>query len=206
MSLYCTACGAKLRCGRVVSQTKRSANGAKDYPQEYPRKRKRSSGQGRVHSDERPRRERNEADYYDDYDDAQPCVAEVGAGKDRRKSGTGRKTVFFMLKLLTALLIVYLLLSLLQIMRVRLSSYEFDTQMKMTCDNFGEALDGYIDGGKWSYNTFSFTAEYSGTHNGEDFSVAFSVKWNVRVKYIEKDGDPVIDEKLLNAELMAMFI
>lgn len=52
------------------------------------------------------------------------------------------------------ILVIYFVIAFVRIFSVRHSTYDFDTEMKLASENYGEAVDAYFKDGKWKYNIF----------------------------------------------------
>ena len=111
------------------------------------------------------------------------------------------------LKIIAVVLAIYIVVSLVQIFRVKLATYDFKTtSMKMSQDNYGEAIDVFFDSGSWSYNPFTCTVKYSGlTVENDEYELKFSALGSVEVKGIEVDGEKK-DKKQFETIMMGMFI
>ncbi len=101
---------------------------------------------------------------------------------------------------------VYFMLFGLQVLRIRHSTYEFDTKMKLSSGSFGEAFDSSVQDGGWSYNPFTFTMTYSGRHDGRDMKVRFSAGFSVDVKSVTVGEEEKTTKEQINNYLMGLFI
>lgn len=100
----------------------------------------------------------------------------------------------------------YMIIFTVQVFRVRISAYPFDTSMKLGSSNYGQAISSYFEEGKWSVNPFSGRCTYKGkSRHGEQYEIVFSAKASVELQSISID-DKEIDEKLYEQKIMAMFI
>ena len=101
---------------------------------------------------------------------------------------------------------IYLVIFFVQVFRVRLSSYDFESEMTMSKDNYGEAISDYFEDGSWSVNPFTGSCTYKGTSkHDEEYEIVFSVKLKVEVKSITIDGEEV-DDDAVEIKMMGMFI
>lgn len=127
--------------------------------------------------------------------------------KRQPQKATGRLNIKRWLKIALVIIAVYLIISLVQIFRVKFSTYDFKTtDMKMSQDNYGQAIDVFFDSGSWVYNPFTCTVKYSGeTVEGDEYELKFSALGEVGVKSIEVDGEPK-DKKQFETVMMGMFI
>lgn len=129
----------------------------------------------------------------------------VNAGKTLA-SRFNKQAIKKYIKIAVVVLVIYAVISAVQIFRVRFSTYEFKTtQMKMSRDNYGQAIDNFFDSGHWIYNPFTFTVKYSGEAEGKDFTLKFSSFATVKLKEIEVDGEEKTD-KQIEPVVMGMFI
>lgn len=110
------------------------------------------------------------------------------------------------IKIAVVVVIIYVVVSAIQVFRVRFSTYEFKTtDMKMSRENYGQAIDGFFDSGHWVYNPFTFTVRYSGKSEGKEYDLKFSAFASVDLKSIEVDGDKK-EESQIEPIVMGMFI
>lgn len=117
-----------------------------------------------------------------------------------------RKKVMKALKIAVVILIIYIIISVIQIFRVRLSTYDFKVDMKMSRENYGQAIDSFFDSGHWEYNPFTFTVTYKGEkkHEGE-YELKFSAVGSVKLKAVIVDGAEKDSDKL-ESSIMGLFI
>ena len=117
-----------------------------------------------------------------------------------------KKKVFKGLKIASVILIIYIIISVVQIFRVRLSTYDFKVDMKMSRDNYGQAIDNFFDSGHWEYNPFTFTVTYKGEKQREgEYELKFSAVSSVKLKAVIVDGMEKDSDKLESA-IMGLFI
>lgn len=128
-----------------------------------------------------------------------PRKANVKREKDKRSIGK-------YIKIATVILIIYAVISVVQIFRVRLSAYDFKTEMKMTYSNYGQAADHFFESSFWFYNPFTCTVRLSGTaSNGDKYLIKYSALTSVNVKSITVN-DEEKSEKQVETEIMGLFI
>lgn len=183
----CKSCGAPLkdgdkpcaRCGKVVSQTpsrRRAKQNVQPAARPAPPKANAVS----------PFREKS--------------------AKPKRALSKKAAAVYRLLTAAVIIAAVYIVIFTVQVFRVRTASYEFESEMKMSCDNFGEAIDNYFDSGSWSADPFTMSCTYKGeTKRSEQWEIVFSAGADIRVKSIIIDGERVKASKT-ETKLMAMFI
>ncbi len=108
--------------------------------------------------------------------------------------------------ILVAAAVIYFGLFGLQVFRIRHSSYRFDTEMKLSSSNYGEAFDSSVQEGGWSYNPFTFGMTYRGRHDGKDIAVHFSAGISVTVKSITVGEEEKTTDEQIHNYLMGLFI
>lgn len=109
-------------------------------------------------------------------------------------------------KIAAVILIIYVIISVIQIFRVRLSTYDFKVDMKMSKENYGQAIDSFFDGGLWTYNPFTFTVTYKGEKQREgEYELKFSAVGSVKLKAVIVDGSEKDSDRLESA-IMGLFI
>ncbi|MBR4554773.1 MAG: hypothetical protein IKO27_04185 [Ruminococcus sp.] len=101
---------------------------------------------------------------------------------------------------------VYFALFGLQVLRIRHSTYDFTTDMKLAASNYGEAFDRSVTEGSWSYNPFTFSATYTGIHDGKEIEIDFSALISVKVKSVRVGDEVKNTDKQINIYLMGLFI
>ena len=101
---------------------------------------------------------------------------------------------------------VYFALFGLQVLRIRHSTYKFDTSMTLSASDYGEAFDKSVTGGSWSYNPFTFTMTYKGEHDGKDIAVKFSAGLELDVKSVTVGEEEKTEKEQINIYLMGLFI
>lgn len=128
---------------------------------------------------------------------------------DAAPSDKKRKSTALIFRILTVLVILaaaYAAIFAVQVFRVKISSYDFDTDMKLSHKNYGQAIEDYFEDGKWSVNPFSGVCVYKGeTKHGEEYEIVFTARISVKVDKITVNGKTV-DDKQIENRLMGMFI
>lgn len=129
--------------------------------------------------------------------------------KKLKQSRIKNKTVRIVCRAATVALIVaalYVCIFAVQVFRVKISKYDFKTQMKLSSSCYGEAIESYFESGKWSVNPFNGTCTYTGeTKDSEECRIVFTARISVGVEDIYIDGEKV-SEKQKETRLMSMFI
>lgn len=127
----------------------------------------------------------------------------------RRKASSKNRIVRRVIGLITAAVVIaaaYIIIFTVQVFRVRISSYPFDTPMKLSASNYGQAISSYFEDGRWSVNPFTGRCTYKGTsRHKEEYEIVFSAGLSVTLEEIIIDDEPV-DEKLTEQKIMALFI
>ncbi|MBR6044148.1 MAG: hypothetical protein IKP47_00790 [Ruminococcus sp.] len=200
---YCVNCGIRLpadvnvcpRCGRLLGTL--GKNG--EQPRERVRQTERP-GQG----ERRPARAQGEAPRRRErLREAVPEPDEQTEELAKPRSHRLIKRLVIIAVILTA---VYFAVFGLQVLRVRHSSYEFDTPMKLTHSTFGEAFDSSVEDGSWSYDPFTFTVKYKGIHRGKEMTVEFSAGFELKVKRIITGEEEKTAKEQIDISLMGLFI
>ncbi len=205
MGKLCQSCHARIddgmkicpNCGKVVpTAKKKQAVNSRQQAVVYSNSEQRTNQPApkRVYEHPKRRQEQREVE--------QP-IRESKPQKPKKRSKLS--VIFKAVKVLIVLLVIYAVLYGVQIFRIKHSAYDFDTSMKMSCENYGEAVENYLDDAKWSYNPFTFTAACKGEHDGESYEIKFTAGLSVKVKAISIDGENV-KSKMIKTELMGMFI
>ncbi|MGN1133024.1 MAG: zinc ribbon domain-containing protein [Oscillospiraceae bacterium] len=135
------------------------------------------------------------------------------AQKPIKEKTAGKISAFFskipnlkkILKITVIVLAIYFVISAVQIFRVRFSTYDFSTDMKMTHSNYGDAIDSFFESGHWSYNPFTFTVKYTGESQNTDYKMKFSAIAKVNLKEVEVNGTSKTGKKI-EPVVMGMFI
>ncbi len=149
---------------------------------------------------------------------AEPCSAAIppqrnntkkherDIAKPHKPKKSKAKLIKKCIKAFVVVAVIYIVIFAAQVFRIRLSTYKFDTDMKMSNSNYGQAIDSYYKSGKWSYNPITFTATYSGENSrGEQYVIKFKAVAKIKVSNISIDGESVKKDKI-EQELMGMFI
>lgn len=230
MERKCTSCGARIsdgmkicaNCGKVISPL----DGAPHRRTNPNRTASRTSGRVAVDSRRSPQRQsvqnrqghssREMTQRYPMQDIPQERRSRRQITQQRavqhkpKKTDTKRekdkKSIGRYIKIAVVILIIYAVVSIVQIFRVRLSAYNFKTEMKMTYSNYGQAADNFFDSSFWVYNPFTFTVRLSGTaSNGNEYVIKYSAFTSVKVKSITVDDEEKTD-KQIETEIMGLFI
>lgn len=114
---------------------------------------------------------------------------------EKKECKSLKPTIIKAIKIAVVVLIVYAVVFAIQVFRVRSATYKFDTDMKLSAEDFGDAIDNSFDSGSWRYNPFTLTVTYKGEKKGEeDYELRFSAFTKIKLKSVsvggnEKTGD-----------------
>ncbi|MGN0633025.1 MAG: hypothetical protein ACI4JW_04065 [Oscillospiraceae bacterium] len=219
---FCTGCGTPLRsdmkicpnCGKLT-QAKGTAN-KKPTPQRpvQPQRtvQQRPTAQRQVQRTvQRPVQPRPVRQTRPEPVPAEPIKPsrEQKRAERAEKAGRRKKRVQLFFRLATAAVViaaVYVVLSAVSVFRVKTADYDFQSQMTMSKKNYGQAIEGYFDGGSWTVNPFNATVTFKGEsiHN-EEYEIVFGAGVKVSVKEITVDGKDY-KGKAIETKIMGMFI
>lgn len=213
---YCTGCGAPLKegaklcvsCGKVVTQNKSRPSQTKSrQPQAahtrsaYDNRRRQPNVSGNVNRNLNRNVNRNvNVNAY------APAAEKVKVKKLRKPISKRAALIWRLLTVIVVIAAAYAAVFAVQTFRVKTASYSFSSGMKMTSDNYGEAIDNYFESGHWSVNPFSAECTYKGEDKrSHEWEIVFDAGAHIKVKSIRIDGERV-KNKQLEVKLMAMFI
>lgn len=200
---YCTHCGKPLgegarvctHCGKVVPMPTRPV-----YPPPY------QGGYEPERRNKRPKPRRQASP-----PPVQPYpmpTPERTAKRPRAKKRRGKISarIYSTLTVLVILAALYAGIFIVEVTRVRVSTCKFDSELKMSARNYGQAIDAYYKDGSWSVNPFTLTCKYKGqTRHKEQMELVFSAKGEVVLEEISVDGE-VLNDKQKKSKLLGMFI
>lgn len=117
---------------------------------------------------------------------------------DNRKLGSGRQDNSRLMPLLRKSVFIIFIIVLLavgfmfvRIFMVKQSTYKFETKMKLSCNNYGEAMNNFFgDSGKWHFDFRKNEVSYTGTHKNKSYVLIFK----------KDDGQTVVDKLTINDE------
>jgi uncharacterized Zn finger protein (UPF0148 family) len=217
---YCQGCGAPLKpdvlvcpnCGRLATQQQpnqprravktvqsaKPARAVKTVPQQQTRQARPQQAavkrQAQRADEPKPKKKREKREKPDNQ--SQP-------------NGKKKKIINAALRLATVAIVIgalYFSIFIVQVFRVKVSTYDFSNEMQMSSDNYGEAIGSYFESGKWSVNPFTATCTYTGkTKHSEEYKIVFSAGLSVKIDEIYVDGEKV-KNKQIETRLMGMFI
>lgn len=218
MERHCPACGARIsdnmkicgNCGKILPPRRTNPGGGAASGKPRP------SASSDYVRDTKQRPQGSSKSVTKSNAQKRPVTSKVGEKNtgnkafSRNKKSSGRSDrkarIIKWIKIAVIIFAIYAVISFAQVLRVKFSTYEFKTtDMKMSRDNYGQAIDGFFESGHWVYNPFTFTVKYSGESEGKDYELKFSAFTSVDVKEIVIDGE-VKDEKQTEPIIMGMFI
>lgn len=231
---FCTGCGAPLtpdmkicpRCGKVaaVSARPRPAQPPTTRPQQSVRNvRTVRTGQTVQNS----RNSRNNHNNHNSQPQARrpqtapqrrpapaprpspsPAPAPMPERQERapKKRGKKARLIFHAATAVVVLVGLYFAIFFVQIFRVKISTYDFKTEIKLESSNYGQAMESYFESGKWSVNPLTGTCTYTGTtKHGDEYEIVYTARLKVDVKNISINGKDVRADRI-ESTLMGMFI
>ena len=215
MTRKCSSCNAVVdegmricpNCGRLLS----SIGDKHEYQPERPRRTRPASA--KLQQPDKGRSRKRPAAEHKRPAAARPSAARPAAKKKKAPPPQETRELPIWTRIIkraaTAALIlaaVYFALFGLQVLRIKHSSYQFDTQMKLSASNYGEAFENSVTDGSWSYNPFAFKMTYSGVHDGQEIEIRFSAAFSLDVKSILVGKEEKTEREQIHNYLMGLFI
>lgn len=226
MSRHCTFCGSKLEdgakictnCGRIAPINPPGQR-QQDERQEYIERSRMQSIPKRVYehpkraeAEERMRKQQEAKAYKRRVN---PPIIDKGnertptehSGSGKEKYGRKKRIVKGLLKLVVILFVIYLAIALIRVFSVKLSSCDFETEMTLTNENYGQAINAYFKEGKWKYNILKNEVSYQGTaQNGDKYVMTFKREdGQTVVNYMTVNGEKVKTDAI-KTKVMGMFM
>lgn len=137
-----------------------------------------------------------------------PMPAPVPERQERapKKRGKKARLIFHAATAVVVLVGLYFAIFFVQIFRVKISTYDFKTEIKLESSNYGQAMESYFESGKWSVNPLTGTCTYTGTtKHGDEYEIVYTARLKVDVKNISINGKDVRADRI-ESTLMGMFI
>ena len=212
---YCTGCGAPLKegaklcvsCGKVVKQNRSrqpQPNVSRNVNRSLNRNVNRNTG-GNVNRSLN-RNVNRSLNKNADVNAYAPAAERVKVKKLRKPISKRAALIWRLLTVAVVIAAAYAAIFAVQTFRVKTASYSFSNGMKMSSDNYGEAIDNYFESGHWSVGLFSAECTYKGEDKrSQEWEIVFDAGVHIKVKSIRIDGERV-KNKQLEVKLMAMFI
>lgn len=230
---FCTGCGAPLtpdmkicpRCGKVAAVS------ARPRPQQRaPRPQQPVRNVRTVHTGQTVQNSRNNHNNHNNHN-SQPQARRPQTAPQRRhapaprpspspapapmperqerapkKRGKKARLIFHAATAVVVLVGLYFAIFFVQIFRVKISTYDFKTEIKLESSNYGQAMESYFESGKWSVNPLTGTCTYTGTtKHGDEYEIVYTARLKVDVKNISINGKDVRADRI-ESTLMGMFI
>lgn len=230
---FCTGCGAPLtpdmkicpRCGKVAAVS------ARPRPQQRaPRPQQPVRNVRTVHTGQTVQNSRNNHNNHNNHN-SQPQARRPQTAPQRRpapaprpspspapapmperqerapkKRGKKARLIFHAATAAVVLVGLYFAIFFVQIFRVKISTYDFKTEIKLESSNYGQAMESYFESGKWSVNPLTGTCTYTGTtKHGDEYEIVYTARLKVDVKNISINGKDVRADRI-ESTLMGMFI
>ena len=109
-------------------------------------------------------------------------------------------------KIAILLTVIYACLFLIEVYRVKLTPYPYSSSMRMSRNNFGQAISTYFSDGHWMVNPFTLKCSYKGkTNHNEEMEIVFNARIKVELAEITIDGEP-LESRQFEQKVMGMFI
>ena len=137
-----------------------------------------------------------------------PAPAPMPERQERapKKRGKKARLIFHAATAVVVLVGLYFAIFFVQIFRVKISTYDFKTEIKLESSNYGQAMESYFESGKWSVNPLTGTCTYTGTtKHGDEYEIVYTARLKVDVKNISINGKDVRADRI-ESTLMGMFI
>ena len=110
------------------------------------------------------------------------------------------------IKIAVLLAVIYGCIYLIEVYRVKLTPYPYQTPGRLAHNNFGQAITGYFSTGHWVVNPFTAKCTYKGKNiHNEEMELVFSAALNIKLSEITIDGQP-LDKRYFESKVMGMFI
>lgn len=137
-----------------------------------------------------------------------PFETNASSGKENRsKIAPVLSTI---VKIILILVIAYIVFMFVRCYLVSHKSYNFDLDdnIKLTSENYGEAVDNYFKDGKWRYDIKENKVTYIGeTNSGEEYVMTFGSRDGETVVIsLTIDGERVPTDKIMDLYVMPMFM
>lgn len=142
---------------------------------------------------------------YEAFSDGGHFEKNTSSGKEKRSKL--KPLVWRIIKIALVVAVLYFAFSFVRIFMVSHAGYDFDTQMKLTSDNYGDAMDNFFTDGSWKFSLFKNEVSYEGTKGGSEYVLTFERKSGQTVcSSLTIDGEAVKSDKSIETEIMGMFM
>ena len=218
---FCTGCGAPLtpdmkicpRCGKVAAVSARPRPQQRAPRTQQPVRNVRTvrtgqtvqNGQAVRNSQPQARRPQT-APQRRPAPMPRPSPAPERQERAPKKRSKKARLIFHAATAAVVLVGLYFAIFFVQIFRVKISTYDFKTEIKLESLNYGQAMESYFESGKWSVNPLTGTCTYTGTtKHGDEYEIVYTARLKVDVKNISINGKDVRADRI-ESTLMGMFI
>lgn len=218
---FCTGCGAPLtpdmkicpRCGKVAAVSARPRPQQRAPRPQQPVRNVRTvrtgqtvqNGQAVRNSQPQARRPQT-APQRRPAPMPRPSPAPERQERAPKKRSKKARLIFHAATAAVVLVGLYFAIFFVQIFRVKISTYDFKTEIKLESSNYGQAMESYFESGKWSVNPLTGTCTYTGTtKHGDEYEIVYTARLKVDVKNISINGKDVRADRI-ESTLMGMFI
>ncbi len=218
---FCTGCGAPLtpdmkicpRCGKVAAVSARPRPQQRAPRPQQPVRNVRTvrTGQtvqnGQTVRNSQPQARRPQtAPQRRPAPMPRPSPAPERQERAPKKRSKKARLIFHAATAAVVLVGLYFAIFFVQIFRVKISTYDFKTEIKLESSNYGQAMESYFESGKWSVNPLTGTCTYTGTtKHGDEYEIVYTAWLKVDVKNISINGKDVRADRI-ESTLMGMFI
>lgn len=221
---FCTGCGAPLtpdmkicpRCGKVTAVSARPRPQQRAPRPQQPVRNVRTVQNGQTvrnnHNSQpqarRPQTAPQRRPAPAPRPSPSPAPAPMPERQERapKKRGKKARLIFHAATAAVVLVGLYFAIFFVQIFRVKISTYDFKTEIKLESSNYGQAMESYFESGKWSVNPLTGTCTYTGTtKHGDEYEIVYTARLKVDVKNISINGKDVRADRI-ESTLMGMFI
>ncbi len=218
---FCTGCGAPLtpdmkicpRCGKVAAVSARPRPQQRAPRPQQPVRNVRTvrTGQtvqnGQTVRNSQPQARRPQtAPQRRPAPMPRPSPAPERQERAPKKRSKKARLIFHAATAAVVLVGLYFAIFFVQIFRVKISTYDFKTEIKLESSNYGQAMESYFESGKWSVNPLTGTCTYTGTtKHGDEYEIVYTARLKVDVKNISINGKDVRADRI-ESTLMGMFI
>lgn len=218
---FCTGCGAPLtpdmkicpRCGKVAAVSARPRPQQRAPRPQQPVRNVRTVRTGQtVQNGQTVRNSQPQARRPQTAPQRRPApMPRPSPAPERRERAPKKRSkkarlIFHAATAAVVLVGLYFAIFFVQIFRVKISTYDFKTEIKLESSNYGQAMESYFESGKWSVNPLTGTCTYTGTtKHGDEYEIVYTARLKVDVKNISINGKDVRADRI-ESTLMGMFI
>lgn len=111
------------------------------------------------------------------------------------------------LKIILVLAIAYFAFAFIRITMTKNSTYKFETDMELPCEDYGEAMDSYFEDGGWHFELFRNRVSYKGTIKKKKYLLTFKREnGQTVVDMLTIDGEEVDKDIIMEEYVLGMFM